>query len=305
MTAQMGKKRAKGRTIKYLLVLVLAFQCSIFYQMIKTEARRPASAAVASRVAPFPMPATGASPQMMSFGPFVPYPITWPKMSGAILLFKDDPDIGITPEQAQRLIPCIERLDAAWETVRGASDILQRALSEAQQKYVVERQKSYQLVTLPVASTAPQGQAGPVPPVTRSYGLADGIRSMKKASKEHDAPVAPITQLYGINLWDMMHGLIDLDDNRSPIRARGQQAARIQAILESVDEPLKQAYAAEDDLRSTLTPAQIDFLVNHMPEITEKKRNAAKSIRELPVSRIKDPLLSLVMQILEAKAPKP
>lgn len=303
MTTTKQTKSAKQRAIKHLLIVALVLQCWIFYRMIQTEALRSASGH--SHVAPYPIPSAGASTQMVSFGPFVPYPISWPKMSGAILLFKDDPEIGITPEEARQLIPLFEQLDAEWDNVRAASDTLQSTLSEAQQKYIADRQTSYQLITLPVAPDGPQDKAGPLPPIARSYGLAEAVKTMRKSSKEADVPIVSTTLHFNINLWDMMHGLIDLDDQHDPLRARGKQAARILAIIEAVDGPLKRANIAEDGIRNTLTPAQLEYLVNHMPEITEKKRNAAKSIDHNPVPRIHDPLLSLVMEVLEAKAPHP
>ena len=307
MSGATRKPIRRTKMILWLLIVTVLLQALIMYRACQAEKIRDALAHVTIPKfgpggVPTAFPSEGPSPTMMEFGPFVPYPISWPKMVGAIFLFKDDADIGITPEQAKILIPIVERLDNAWERVRQASADLQLNLTLEQQQYIAGKQQSYQLVVAPVSSVIPPGGAGPAPAFRRSYDVPDCIHMLEAASQEPGADKVELaTKQVNINMWDMMRGLIELDDDKNPIRAQGKQAASLMKVLVDARDAMERSRLATDDMRSQLTPAQIDFLVHHMPEIVQVKKGVAKQLTALPVPRIKDPLLSVTMGILESK----
>jgi hypothetical protein len=126
--------------------------------------------------------------------------------------------------------------------------------------------------------------------------VSAAITILKKRILEPGKLVPP-ARIEGMTVFDASAAVIAMDDDPR-LHVRGDQAARMLAILSSIVEPLKTVKHSEQTMADTLRENQIKWIQSHMDRVTAAKRGAFFGGNDGPY---RDPLIWYVIQLVERK----
>jgi hypothetical protein len=163
----------------------------------------------------------------------------------------------------------------------------------------------------PVAggSNAPPVAGGSnAPPVKRSLALNGGnaldsalavLRSVVKGGDPKAKAVTYQPSSWTVTFYDMTEGIVIMNDIPK-LRVKGAQARELLKLVEPGVKASRSTDVDVDALKNLLTDAQLDYIVTHMAEITERR---GQIFRESNLQFfVKDPLIAKTVDIVRARA---
>lgn len=216
-------------------------------------------------------------------GPYMPWPVSFPKMlPGMVLLDRDAPQLAVKPRQARAMLPHVRAMGDAWKRVRDV-EIKMRMLLEFRQDLYMSRHKHEREVSTAVDAmrqdfpSAPAGENLNVyvalTMCRRKAGTPVPAALAKKAQAWLRAPLQPqqYVQRPGtewLTVFDQGIGIYHLERETDPdYPLTREQAAMLVPLLEAARAPIRAVAQHERAVADAFTSDQIAYIQQHMAEL--------------------------------------
>jgi hypothetical protein len=226
--------------------------------------------------------------------PYAPWPLSYPKMCGGILLFeKDARSLAVTPDQARRLLPILHRLGACWREIMISTDRVKNSLNAAQREYIFRNKHTFETTAF-VRKNIPSSLGG--------NSLKAAAWVLEKRSKEPKGGASLREQPEDdrlLTIFDMATGIYMMD-GIPDLAADRDQALALLPVFRTIQKPVDEMGKCTREMADLLSKSQIAHIQSHMLQVTHMKRSAFDGSGDK--GPYGDRLIWLIIQLLEKRS---
>ncbi len=239
---------------------------------------------------------TSSSPQ--SAGGYYPWPLSFPKMCGGIIMLEEGTDgrLKLSREQARRMLPVLHVLGASWQEIHWIERHAETCMSDRQAAFICAHKPEYEQTSF--ADRMPRARDS----LTNSTlnAAATVLRQRLRGGVRHRPATASSRPRERMTLFDLCSGIWDMDSDPD-LACDSSQARALLPLVTHAKACDRQVKKCEADMRGVLTEEQVDCMYRHMPELTDAKRRAFDRPDRGPYD---DPLVWTTIELVAHRAGK-
>ena len=247
-------------------------------------------------------PAASLTPEQG--GPYLPYPLSFPKVLAGLLYFEESrPAMAPTRAQCAEFLPALDSLASTWPEVLKLTKRLHRILTPMQERYIVENKSELEKTSAHLKASAILKErlgarpSGSVMDSEHFAAMAEFCRQ-RAVEKKEDLSKGGATGRALITHCDIATGLL-LMEAMPALQMSSSQAREMAPLFDRLARLSGAVDGAFQKIRSVLTKEQIEAVKEDIEKITKVKFSVFDRGADV---EDEDPLIGHVIQMCRSKA---